>query len=206
VRDVVGDPASTAKIILTGQGYTVKEVTRPGGPSAPVGTVNKQTPAAGSVLAPGSTVTIYIEPATQPPPRIVAAPSALSVPQGASGTLGVTLSAPPASTVTVTVSRTSGNPGLSVGSGATLTFTPSNWGTPQEVTIATDPSSTGPATFTATSAGYQPATVTVTETPASSSAATSPPAATAAAAAGTSPQRTSEVLAAQAFDTPKAAV
>ena len=87
--------------------------------------------------------------------------------------------------MTVTVSRTSGNPGLSVGSGATLTFTPSNWGTTQEVTIAADPSSAGPATFSATAAGYQPATVTVTETPASSTAATSPPAATAAAAAGT---------------------
>jgi serine/threonine-protein kinase len=205
VRDVVGDPARTAKIILTGQGFTVKEVTRLGGPSAPVGTVYKQTPAAGSVLAPGSTVTIYIEPATQPPPRIVAAPAALSVPQGSSGTLGVMLSAPPASTVTVTVSRTSGNPGLSVGSGATLTFTPSNWGTAQEVTIAADSSGAGPAAFTATAAGYQPATVTVTETSASSTAATSP-AVAAAAAAGTSPQRTSEVLAAQAFDAPKAAV
>ena len=198
VRDIVGDPASTAKIILTGQGFNVKEVTRPGGPSAPAGTVYKQTPTAGSVLAPGSTVTIYIEPATLPPPRIVAAPAALSVPQGSSGTFGVTLSAPPASTVTVIVSRTSGNPGLSVGSGATLTFTPSNWGTTQEVTIAADPSSVGPATFTATAAGYQPATATVTETPASSTAPTSPPAA--AAAAGALPQRTSEVLAAQAFD------
>ena len=205
VRDVIGDPASTAKIILTGQGFTVKEVTRPGPPSAPAGTVYKQTPAAGSVLAPGSTVTIYIEPAAPPPPRIVAAPGALSVPQGSSGTLGVMLSAPPASTLTVTVSRTYGNPGLSVGSGATLTFTPSNWGTAQEVTIAADSSGAGPAAFTATAAGYQPATVTVTETPASSTAATSP-AVAAAAAAGTSPQRTSEVLAAQAFDAPKAAV
>jgi eukaryotic-like serine/threonine-protein kinase len=205
VRDVVGDPASTAKIILTGQGFTVKQVTRPGRPSAPAGTVYRQTPAAGSVLAPGSTVTIYIEPAAQPPPGIVAAPAALSVPQDASGTLGVTLSAPPASTVTVTVSRTSGNPGLSVGSGATLTFTPSNWGTAQEVTITADSSGAGPAAFTATAANYQPATVTVTETSASSTAATSP-AVAAAAAAGTSPQRTSEVLAAQAFDAPKAAV
>ena len=177
VRDVVGDPARTAKVILAGQGFTVKEVTRPGGPAAPAGTVYRQAPAAGSVLAPGSTVTIYIKTAAQPPPGIVAAPAALSVPQGASGTLGVTLSAPPASTVTVTVSRTSGNPGLSVGSGATLTFTPANWETAHQVTIAADPSSTGPATFTATAAGYRPATVTVTETPASSTTATPPPAA-----------------------------
>ena len=165
VRDVVGDRARTAKIILTGEGFTVTEVTRPGGSSAPAGTVYRQTPAAGSVLAPGSTVTIYIEPAATPPPRIVAAPAALSVPQGSNGTFGVTLSAPPASTVTVTVSRTSGNPGLSVGSGATLTFTSSNWGTAQEVTIAADSSGAGPATFSATAADYRPATATVTETP-----------------------------------------
>jgi PASTA domain len=177
VRDVVGDPARTAKIILTGQGFTVKEVTRPAGPSAPVGTVYKQTPAAGTVLAPGSTVTIYIEPAP-PPPGIVAAPALLSVPRGSSGTFGLTLSAPPASTVTVTVSRTSGNPGLSVDSGATLTFTPSDWGTTQEVTIAALSYTAGPATFTATAAGYQPATVTATETPVISLA-TSPPVAAA---------------------------
>ena len=202
VRDVIGDPASTAKIILMGQGFTVKEVTRPGRPSAPGGTVYRQTPAAGSALAPGSKVTIYIEPAAPPPPRIVAAPAALSVPQGSNGTLGVALSAPPASTVTVTVSRTSGNPGLSVGSGATLTFTSSNWGTAQEVTIAADSSGAGPATFTATAAGYRPATVTVTETSASSTAATSPAVAAAAAAAGTSPQRIPEALAAQTFNAP----
>jgi beta-lactam-binding protein with PASTA domain/tRNA A-37 threonylcarbamoyl transferase component Bud32 len=182
VRDVVGDPARTAKIILAGQGFTVKEVARPGGPPAPAGTVYRQAPAAGSVLAPGSTVTIYIKTAARPPPGIVAAPAALSLPQGASGTLGVTLSAPPASTVTVTVSWTSGNPGLTVGSGATLTFTPANWDTAHEVTIAADPSSAGPATFTATATGYRPATVTVTETPASSTTATPPPGA----AAGTS--------------------
>jgi beta-lactam-binding protein with PASTA domain/tRNA A-37 threonylcarbamoyl transferase component Bud32 len=202
VRDVIGDPASTAKIILTGQGFTVKEVTRPGRPSAPAGTVYRQTPAAGSVLAPGSTVTIYIEPAAPPPSRIVAAPAALSVPQGSNGTFGVTLSAPPASTVTVTVSRTSGNPGLSVGSGATLTFTSSNWGTAQEVSIAADSSGAGPAAFAATAADYQPATITVTETPASSTAATSPAVVAAAVAAGTSPQRMPEALAAQAFNAP----
>jgi eukaryotic-like serine/threonine-protein kinase len=176
VRDVVGDPARTAKIILTGQGFTVKEVIRPGGPAAPAGTVYRQAPAAGSVLAPGRTVTIYIKPAAQPPPSIVAASTALSVPQGASGALNMTLSASPPSTVTVTVSRTSGNPGLSVSSGATLTFTPANWDTAHEVTIAAGPF-TGPATFTATAAGYRPATITVTETPASSTTATPPPAA-----------------------------
>ena len=123
------------------------------------------------------------------------------MPQGSNGTFGVTLSAPPALAVTVTVSRTSGNPGLSVGSGATFTFTSSNWGTAQEVTIAADSSGAGPAAFTATAADYQPATVTVTETPASSTAATSS-AVVAAVAAGTAPQRMPEALAAQTFNAP----
>jgi len=168
VQDVTGDPAGKAKIILTRQGFTVQEVKRPGRPSTPAGTVYRQTPAAGTLLAPGTTVTIYVEPTTQPPPSIVAAPAALTVPQGFSGIFDVMLSAAPAATVTVTVSRTSGNTGLSVGSGATLTFTPANWDTAQQVTVAADPSNVGPATFTATAAGYQHATVSVTETPASS--------------------------------------
>jgi len=46
------------------------------------------------------------------------------VAQGSAGTFGVTLSAAPTSTVTVTVSFTSGNSGLSVTSDGTLTFTP----------------------------------------------------------------------------------
>jgi serine/threonine-protein kinase len=168
VQDVTGDPAGKAKMILRRQGFTVKEVKRPGRPSTPAGTVYRQTPAAGTLLAPGTTVTIYVEPATQPPLSIGAAPAALTVPQGSIGTFSVTLSAAPTTTVTVTVSRTFGNTGLAVSSGATLTFTPSNWDTAQQVTITADPSSAGPAKFTAAAAGYQPAAVTVTETPASS--------------------------------------
>src|SRR5262249_34840004 len=127
-----------------------------------------QTPAAGTLLAPGTTVTIYVEPTTQPPPSIVAAPAALTVPQGSSGTFDVMLSAAPAATVTVTVSRTSGNTGLSVGSGATLTFTPPTGAPARQVTVPPPPSTVGPATSTAPAAGYQHATVSVTETPASS--------------------------------------
>jgi hypothetical protein len=120
------------------------------------------------------------------------------VAQGATGTFSVTLSAKPTSTVTVTVSRTSGNPGLTAGSGATLTFTPANWATAQEVTITAGPYSAGPATFTATAPRYRPAMVTVTETPASGTAATPPPAA----AADASRQPMPPALAAQAFRAP----
>jgi serine/threonine-protein kinase len=172
VQDVRGDPAATAKSILKGQGYQVAEIKRPGPPSAQPGKVYAQNPAAGTALAPGGTVTIYVQPAS-PQLAIVAAPPSLSVTQGSTGTFGVTLSAAPASEVTVTVSLIQGNSGLSVGAGGTLTFTPSNWNSAQDVTIAADLTGTGPATFTATATGYTAATVTATEV-AGSSASPSP--------------------------------
>ena len=95
---------------------------------------------------------------------IVASSSSLSVAQGASGTFGLSLSSAPTSNVTVSVARASGNTGLSVSSGGSLTFTPSNYATAQNVTIAADTSSTGAATFTATASGWTSVSVTVTET------------------------------------------
>jgi endoglucanase len=97
-------------------------------------------------------------------PTVVASPSSLSVAQGSTETFAVSLSAAPSATATVTVSRASGDAGLSVRSGATLTFTTANWSTAQNVTIAADASSTGTATITASTAGYTAATVTVAET------------------------------------------
>ena len=102
--------------------------------------------------APASTVT----------PAIVTSASSLPVMQGFTGTFGVALSMPPAADVTVTVGA-AGNTGLSVGSGSTLTFTPTDWNTAQDVTIAADTSSSGATTFTVASAGYLPAAVTGTE-------------------------------------------
>ena len=95
---------------------------------------------------------------------IVASPTTLSVTQGSTGTVGLSLSAAPAANVAVTTTRTSGNNGLTVTGGGTLTFTPSNFATAQNVTITADSSSTGSATFTASAAGYPSVTITVTET------------------------------------------
>ena len=106
-------------------------------------------------------VTVTVSPTSTP--TIAATPTSLAVTQGQTGTFGVTLNQAPTSNVTVTVSRTSGNTGLSVSSGGTLTFTPSNFNTAQNVTIAADTSSTGSATFTANASGYTSATVTATE-------------------------------------------
>ncbi|MET8771125.1 glycoside hydrolase family 48 protein [Streptomyces sp. NPDC004658] len=100
-------------------------------------------------------------------PAVVASPSQLGVQQGKSGTFSVKLSTQPSANVTVSTSRTSGNTGLSVTGGSSLTFTPSNWNTAQTVTVTADSSGTGSATFTASATGHTKATVTVTELPAS---------------------------------------
>ncbi|MGE5290491.1 MAG: glycoside hydrolase family 48 protein, partial [Micromonosporaceae bacterium] len=101
---------------------------------------------------------------------IVANPTSLTVQQGKTGTFSLALSTAPSSNVTVTVTRT-GDTDLSVSAGGTLTFTPSNWNQPQNVTIAAGTNSAdvgGNATFTASAAGYGSATVRVTEAAASS--------------------------------------
>lgn len=102
---------------------------------------------------PGSTVT----------PVIVTNATSAPVMQGFTATFGVALSAAPASNVTVSTGRTSGNSGLTVGSGASLTFTPANWNTVQNVAVAADSASTGAATFTVASPGYTSAAVALTE-------------------------------------------
>lgn len=96
-------------------------------------------------------------------PSVNVSPAALTVTQTATGTFGVSLSQAPVSNVTVATSLTSGNTGLTVASGSTLTFTPANWSTPQNVTVAADEASTGQAVFTASSAGYTSGTCAVTE-------------------------------------------
>lgn len=100
-------------------------------------------------------------------PALVASPTQLGVQQGKTGTFALSLSAQPSAGVTVTTARTDGNTGLSVTGGASLTFTPANWSTPQNVTVTADASGTGTATFTATATGYAKAAVTVTELAAS---------------------------------------
>ncbi|MFJ8332312.1 glycoside hydrolase family 48 protein [Streptomyces sp. NPDC094437] len=100
-------------------------------------------------------------------PALVASPTQLGVQQGTSGTFSLALSAQPSGTVTVSTARTDGATGLSVTSGASLTFTSANWSTPQNVTVTADASGTGTATFTSTATGYAKATVTVTELAAS---------------------------------------
>jgi hypothetical protein len=95
---------------------------------------------------------------------LVVDPRSLDVPQGSSGTVRISLPAAPSGNVTVTTLRTAGNSGLSVTGGASLTFTPSNFSTVQDVTISADSSGTGSATFTVKANGYTSITITATET------------------------------------------
>jgi endoglucanase len=97
-------------------------------------------------------------------PTINTTATSLSVAQSGTGTVGISLSAAPSANVTVTTTRTSGNTGLSVSGGGTLTFTPANFATAQNVTFAADASSTGSATFTVSATGIPSVTITVTET------------------------------------------
>jgi Cellulose binding domain len=71
-------------------------------------------------------------------PAIVASPGSQPVMQGFSSTFGVALPAAPSAKVTVSVGRTAGDTGLSASAGASLTFTPTDWDTAQNVTIAAD--------------------------------------------------------------------
>ncbi|CAL9642050.1 glycoside hydrolase family 48 protein [Streptomyces sp. MPA0124] len=96
-------------------------------------------------------------------PTVVASPSQLGIKQGESGTYEVKLSKQPTANVTVTTARASGNTGLTLTGGASLTFTPSNWDTAQEVTVSADASGSGSAVFESTAPGHGKASVTVTQ-------------------------------------------
>ncbi|MBT8036351.1 MAG: family 16 glycosylhydrolase [Verrucomicrobiae bacterium] len=69
-------------------------------------------------------------------PQINVSPSSVSVPEGGTQTFSVKLRTPPASDITVNVSRQSGDSDLTVSSGASLVFTPSNGTDWQIVTLA----------------------------------------------------------------------
>ncbi len=68
--------------------------------------------------------------------NVIVHPTAFSVQEGGSSVVSVRLAQAPASNVTVTAERVSGDTDLSITSGAALTFTPANFATPQLITVA----------------------------------------------------------------------
>ncbi|TDE53618.1 cellobiohydrolase [Nonomuraea mesophila] len=99
-------------------------------------------------------------------PTVTTSTSAVAVNEGGTATFTTRLSSAPSSNVTVTTTRTSGDADLTVSSGGSLTFTPSNWNTPQTVTLAAAQDSdtaAGTASFSVTGTGVTGTTVTATE-------------------------------------------
>ena len=110
-----------------------------------------------------ATVTATEVPSNNGTPSLMVSPASQTITQGTTGTVGVSLSSAPSSNVTVSVARTSGNTGLSVTAGSSLTFTPTNYSTAQSVTITADSSGSGAATFTVSASGLTSVTFTATE-------------------------------------------
>ncbi|MBN1672820.1 MAG: lamin tail domain-containing protein [Kiritimatiellae bacterium] len=100
-------------------------------------------------------------------PAIQTSVASVSVPEGGTATLQVRLSAQPASSVTVSTTRSSGDTDLTVSGGATRTFTTSNWNTYQTVTLAAaednSDNANGTATITCSGNGLTSASLTATE-------------------------------------------
>jgi cellulose 1,4-beta-cellobiosidase len=99
-------------------------------------------------------------------PSVVTSASAVAVNEGGTATFTARLSSAPSANVTVATTRTSGDTDLSVSSGGSLTFTPSNWSTAQTVTLAAAQDSdtaAGTAAFSVGGSGVTAATVNATE-------------------------------------------
>jgi hypothetical protein len=97
---------------------------------------------------------------------MVVTPTALSVTEGGTNTFGVKLAFQPASNVTVNLAFSSGDGDLSVSGTTSLTFTPLNWNTVQNFTLAAAEdadTANGTATFNVTSTGLTTVDVTATE-------------------------------------------
>jgi|GEM_PF-5266212 len=139
MEDADVEPDDTVIFTITsGTGYTV------GSPSA----------ATGTILNDDEDV------------QIVANPTSLGVPEGSTATFQVRLSAEPSADVTVNVSRVAGDTHISILSGSSLTFTPSNWRTYKAVTLAAaqDADTTnGTATIRCSASGLSDEDVTATE-------------------------------------------
>ena len=93
-------------------------------------------------------------------------PTSVSVPEGGTATYAVRLAAQPSGNVTVTNTAGTGDSNLTVSSGASLTFTTSNWNTNQTVTLAAAEDSdttNGTRPITVASSGLTSVTVNATE-------------------------------------------
>src|SRR5690606_2030905 len=98
---------------------------------------------------------------------LVVTPTRVNVPEGGTASFSVRLATQPSDNVSVSVTAASdGDQDITVSSGSSLTFTSSNWDTPQSVTLAAaqdDDDTNGTRTINVTSEGLEPVAVTATE-------------------------------------------
>jgi glucose/arabinose dehydrogenase len=103
---------------------------------------------------------------TTAPPNIVTSTGSMTIAEGTSGTFTVNLSSAPSATTTVNVARTSGDTSINP-SPSSLSFTTSNWATPQTVTVTASEDAdftTDSATITCSATGLTSQNVAVTAT------------------------------------------
>ncbi|NLF39966.1 hypothetical protein GX586_10995, partial [bacterium] len=87
---------------------------------------------------------------------VLAAPGAVTVPEGGNATFQLSLAAAPGGPATVSVARTAGDTDITVADGASLVFTPGDWNVPRTVTLAAAADADaidGSATFTCSAQG-----------------------------------------------------
>ncbi len=124
-------------------------------------TVNNIADLAGNLIASNAAVQFFLTDLA-----IVTSTNALSITEGSIGNFTVRLSAGPAGSVTVIVSRLSGDSSLSVVAGATSVFTSATYAVPQSVVIAAaedDDTDNGTALFQCAAPMVNPVVITVTE-------------------------------------------
>jgi cellulose 1,4-beta-cellobiosidase len=155
-----GLTASPASLTFTPSNFSTAQTVTVTANSSGTGTTTFTASGSGYTAA---TVSATEVPSTNGTPSLMVTPASQTITQGTTGTVGISLSSAPSSNVTVSVARTSGNTGLSVTAGSSLTFTPANFATAQSVTITADSSSSGSATFTVSASGLASQTFTATE-------------------------------------------
>lgn len=101
-----------------------------------------------------------------PAQALIVTPTSVNVPEGSTAVFAVRLAALPSGNVTVTTTAGTGDTNLTVSSGASLTFTTSNWSMNQNVTLAAAQdadSANGTRAFSVASTGLTSVTVNATE-------------------------------------------
>ncbi|WP_187365864.1 glycoside hydrolase family 6 protein [Trebonia kvetii] len=155
-----GLTASPASLTFTPANFSAPQTVTVTANATGTGTTTFTATGSGYTAA---TITATEVPSSNGTPSLMVTPASQTITQGTTGTVGISLSSAPSSNVTVSVARTSGNTGLSVTAGSSLTFTPANFATAQSVTITADSAGSGAATFTVSASGLTSVTFAATE-------------------------------------------